>query len=100
MDAAVTIGFKVTPSQKETKDFRVTENGFDDISAYVKVVALKTKAFNFTSEVPTSEEPSIELGFKVTPSQKTLIEQKAKESGCEYEQESGHALHNLLLFAR
>lgn len=75
------IQFKVTPSQKETIDRRVLENGFDDISAYVKVVALKTESFNHTPAGSLSEEATIELGFDVTPSQRSIIEDKMKASG-------------------
>jgi len=80
---AVDINFKVTPSQKETIDLRVVENGFDDVSAYVKVVALKTQAFVLTSVDEESDEAaSIEINFKVTEAQKTKIEENLKESGC------------------
>lgn len=83
MDTAININFKVTPSQKETIGLRALENGFDEISAYVKVVALKTQAFTLTPVGSSTGEASAELGFKVTESQKTKIEEKMKESGCE-----------------
>ena len=83
MDTAININFKVTPSQKETIGLRALENGFDEISAYVKVVALKTQAFTLTPAGSSTGEASAELGFKVTESQKTKIEEKMKESGCE-----------------
>jgi hypothetical protein len=83
MDAIVHINFKVTPSQKETIDLRMSENGFDEISAYLKVTALKTQAFNITFIESSAEEASVDLGFKVTQSQKTKIEENMKESGCE-----------------
>lgn len=83
MDTAINISFNVTPSQKETIESRMSENGFDELSAYLKVVALKTQTFNFTSTGPSVQEASVELGFKVTASQKTKIEEKMKESGCE-----------------
>ena len=82
MDTTIDINFKVTPSQKETIDLRVLENGFDEISAYLKIVALKTQKFNVTSVDTSTEEASIELGFKVTQSQKTKIEENVEESGC------------------
>lgn len=75
------INFKVTPSQKETIDKRVLENGFDDISTYVKVVALKTDTFNHTPAGSLTEEESIDLGFDVTPSQRKILEEKTKASG-------------------
>lgn len=81
MEKTTRINFTVTPSQKETIDLRVSENGFDDISTYVKVVALKTDAFNVTPAGSLNEESTIEIGFNVTPSQKTVIEEKAKASG-------------------
>lgn len=83
MDATINIHFNVTPSQKETIDLRVSENGFDDISAYLKVVALKTQTFSFTSAGAPMQEASVELGFKVTQAEKTSIEEKMKECGCE-----------------
>ena len=76
MDTAIDIHFNVTPSQNETIGLRAAENGFDDISAYLKVVALKTQAFTLTPAGSSTEEASVELGFKVTESQKTKIEEK------------------------
>ena len=81
MDANINMIFKVTPSQKETIDLRVEENGFDDISAYIKVVALKTHAFNISPAGSSTDEPTVELGFKVTEVQQTIIEDKMNESG-------------------
>jgi hypothetical protein len=83
MDTPINISFKVTPSQKETIELRASENGFDDIPAYLKVVALKTQAFTLTPAGSSTGEASVELGFIVTESQKTIIEEKMKESGCE-----------------
>ncbi|WP_373030081.1 hypothetical protein, partial [Sulfurovum sp.] len=83
MDTTLDINFNVTPSQKETIHLRALENGFDDISAYVKVVALKTQAFTLTPAGSSTEEASVELGFKVTDIQKTKIEENMKENGCE-----------------
>jgi len=81
MEKTTRINFTVTPSQKETIDLRVSENGFDDVSAYVKVVALKTDSFNITPAGSLYEEPTIEIGFDVTQPQKSVIEEKAKASG-------------------
>ena len=83
MDTAIDINFKVTPSQKETIGLRALENGFDEISAYVKVVALKTQAFTLTPAGSSTGEASVELGFKVTEAEKTRIEENMKENGCE-----------------
>lgn len=83
MSKTTDINFKVTPSQKETIDSRVVENGFDDISAYLKVVALKTQAFILTAAGSSQEEATIDLGFKVSESQKSKVEENMKESGCE-----------------
>ena len=83
MDTTIDINFNVTQEQKKTIDLRASENGFDDISSYVKVVALKTQAFTPTPAGSSSGEASVELGFKVTQAQKTKIEEKMKESGCE-----------------
>lgn len=82
MDANVSINFKVTPSQKETIALRAAENGFDDISAYLKVAALKTQAFNPTPAGTSMQEPDIELGFMVTEQQNKSIEEKVQESAC------------------
>ena len=79
----IDIRFKVTPSQKETIALRAAENGFDDISSYIKVVALKTQAFNLTSAGSSTQEASVELGFKLSPSQKEKLDENMKESGCE-----------------
>ncbi|MEA3371554.1 MAG: hypothetical protein U9Q40_09470 [Campylobacterota bacterium] len=83
MDATINIDFKVTPSQKETIDLRVSENGFDEVSAYIKVVALKAQKFNLTYLTPSAEEASVELGFTVTQAQKKRIEENMGESSCE-----------------
>ncbi|WP_309497950.1 hypothetical protein [Sulfurovum sp.] len=83
MNTSVNIRFNVTPSQKETIESRMLENGFDDVSAYLKVVALKTQSFSLTSAGTSIEESSVELGFKVTESQKIKIEEKMKEIDCE-----------------
>ena len=81
MEKTTRIIFTVTPSQKETIDLRVSENGFDDVSTYVKVVALKTDLFNITPAGSLNEESTIEIVFDVTQSQKSVIEEKAKASG-------------------
>jgi hypothetical protein len=83
MDTMIDIHFHVTQEQKETIDLRASENGFDDTSAYLKVVALKTQAFTLTPAGSSSGEASVELGFKVTQAQKTKIEENMKEIGCE-----------------
>ena len=83
MDTTMDIHFHVTQEQKETIDLRASENGFDDTSAYLKVVALKTQAFTLTPAGSSSGEASVELGFKVTQAQKTKIEENMKEIGCE-----------------
>ncbi len=78
-----TISFKVTPSQKETIELRVKENGFDDIAAYLKVVSLNTHPFNLTPTGFSQEEPSIELSFNVSTEQKKRIEENVDQSECE-----------------
>ena len=75
MDKNIEISFQITPSQKETIDLRVTENGFDDITSYIKVVALKTQAFKATAPISSNEEASITLSFEVTPTQNSKIEE-------------------------
>ncbi len=83
MDKTIDINFKVTPSQKETIDSRAQENGFDEISAYLKIVAIKTQTFTLTTAGDSDEEASVELGFKITPLQKEQIEEKMKEMDCD-----------------
>ncbi|MEA2073435.1 MAG: hypothetical protein U9O86_07590 [Campylobacterota bacterium] len=83
MDSSININFNVTPSQKETIALRANENGFDDISAYLKVVALKTQTFILTSMESSFEEASVELQFSVSQSQKTKIDKNVKDSPCE-----------------
>lgn len=77
------INFKVTQTQKDTIDLRAKENGFDDISSYIKVVALKMQKFKHTSAGTQTQEPSIKLTFEITEIQKNIIEEKMKESECE-----------------
>lgn len=76
------ISFRVTPLQKETIELRMSENGFDEISAYIKVVALKTQAFKIDSMDLSTNEDSIELEFKVTQAQNTRIQENMQESAC------------------
>ncbi|MEN8302772.1 MAG: hypothetical protein ABFQ64_01710 [Campylobacterota bacterium] len=83
MDTTTKINFKVTAAQKKIIDSRAEENGFDDISAYLKVVAIKTEPFTLTSAGAPEEEASIELEFTVTETQKNKIEKNMKESGCD-----------------
>lgn len=83
MDSAIKISFKVNSSQKEMIDSRMQENGFDDISAYLKVVALKTQNFTFKPTEASSQEATIELSFEVNESQKISIEEKVKVNECE-----------------
>lgn len=82
MDTIMNINFKVTPSEKETIDLRVIENGFDDVSAYLKVVALKTQKFTLSSAASSAQDGTIELGFNVTQDQKMKIEENMQESDC------------------
>ena len=77
----MSIKFKVTPSQKETIDKRVVENGFDDIASYIKVVALKTETFNYTPAGSSNEEASIEIELHISDSQRAVIEEKMIASG-------------------
>ncbi|RUM63232.1 MAG: hypothetical protein DSZ04_06050 [Sulfurimonas sp.] len=76
------INFKVTPSQKETIDLRVAENGFDDISSYIKVVALNVQKFTIRNPETLAEEVSVELGFTLTEAQKTNLDRNMEESNC------------------
>jgi hypothetical protein len=83
MDTSIDINFKVTPTQKANIDSRAFENGFDDISAYLKVAALKTQEFKPTTAGAAESEASIELGFKATQAQIEKIEENMKKSDCE-----------------
>jgi len=80
-DEKIDINFKVTPAQKETIDLRAKENGFDDIGAYLKVVALRAQTFSISDAGLSQEEPTVELGFAVTQLQKEILEEKMQESG-------------------
>lgn len=82
MNKAIDINFKVTLSQKETIDLRVKENGFDEISAYLKVVALKTQKFTIRNPELVSEEATIELGFTLSETQKITLDKNMEESEC------------------
>lgn len=81
MDSSIDIHFNVSQEEKETIELRVEENGFDDISSYVKVVALK--ADTFVCNPAGAAEKSEEIAFKVTPAQKTKLDKNMKESGAE-----------------
>ncbi len=83
MEPSIDIRFNVSQADKETIELRVAENGFDDISSYVKVVALKSETFVCNPAGTTSEEASVEIAFKVTPTQKTKLDENMKESGAE-----------------
>jgi len=84
MDTMITLKFNVTPSQKETIDLRMAENGFDDISAYAKVMALKVQSFNITSAGAGIGTPSVEISFDVTEQQKANIEENMTKSECNH----------------
>lgn len=81
MHSQITLSFKTTPMQKETIESRMFENGFDDLTSYLKVVALRTRPFTITSAGMSTDIPSVELSFKVTQVQKDKIEEKMKECG-------------------
>lgn len=83
METDIDIKFNVTPKQKETIDSRAFESGFDDISAFLKVVALKTQKFKITTTDASTDKASIELGFKATQGQIEKIEKNMQESNCE-----------------
>ena len=82
MNDTITIDFTATPTQKETIELRAKENAFDDVTAYLKVVALKAQPFNISSAGLSQEgEASIALSIDVTQAQKESLEEKMKESG-------------------
>lgn len=82
MDTVIDIKFNVTPQENETIHSRALENGFDEASTYIKVVALKTESISMSSADASSEEASVEIGFQVTETQKLKIEEQMKENGC------------------
>lgn len=83
MNKTIDINFKVTPSQKETIELRMAENGLDDLSTYLKIVALKTQKFNLTTAGSDTDEATEELGFKVSEPEQKRIEDNMKECNCE-----------------
>ena len=83
MDTDVSINFNVTPLQKEAIVSRMLENGFDELSTYLKVVSLKAQNFNATSADRSTYNASVELGFKITELQQITLEKNLKESSCE-----------------
>lgn len=83
MDKSIDINFKVTPLQKQSIESRAFENGFDDISSYIKVAALKTQEFKRNSAEEAIGEASVTLGFKATQAQIEKIEEKMQKSDCE-----------------
>ncbi|MBN2816472.1 MAG: hypothetical protein JXQ67_07280 [Campylobacterales bacterium] len=83
MAQTIEMSFAVTDSQNETIMQRALENGFDDITVYLKVVALKAQPFALTSAGLSDEEITIKLAFTVSEAQKAQIESNAKESNCE-----------------
>ena len=83
MDTSIDINFKVTALQKQNIESRAFENGFDDISSYIKVAALKTQEFKCNSAEEGIGEASITLGFKATQAQIEKIEENMQKSGCE-----------------
>jgi hypothetical protein len=82
MDNSTHLAFNVTPSQHETIVLRAAENGFDDISNYLKVVALKMQNFKIKAIEAQTEEANVEVGFSVNASQMQKIEDNMKESEC------------------
>lgn len=82
MDAPISINFNVTALQEQAIISRMLENGFDDISSYLKVVSLKAEKFNATSADTSTYNASVELGFQITEIQQTRLEKNMKESSC------------------
>ncbi|MDQ7044797.1 MAG: hypothetical protein Q9M32_02660 [Sulfurimonas sp.] len=78
-----TINFKVTPEEETTIRSRMIENGFDEISAYLKVIALKTQAFALLQTGTFASDADVELEFQVSEGQKKIILEKMKENKCE-----------------
>ncbi|NOR54608.1 MAG: hypothetical protein GQ531_00220 [Sulfurovum sp.] len=83
MNTSIDIRFNVSPADKETIELRADENGFDDIASYVKVVALKADTFVCNPTGATDQESAVEISFKVSPTQKTKLDDKMKEAGAE-----------------
>jgi hypothetical protein len=71
----ISLSFFVTPSVQESIQMRMRENGFDNISSYIKVVALNTVPFNISPPaLPSTQGATTELSIKVTSAQKERIE--------------------------
>jgi len=83
MDTSINVNFKVTPTQKAAIESRMFENGFDEISAYVKVAALRTQEFKLSTAGVSNDEASIELGFTLTQGQLEKLEENMQSSHCE-----------------
>jgi hypothetical protein len=83
MDTSIDINFKVTALQKQNIESRAFENGFDDISSYIKVAALKTQEFKRNSAEEAIGAASVSLGFKATQAQIEKIEENMQKSDCE-----------------
>lgn len=83
MDTKIDIDFKVTPQEKKAIDQRVEENGFDSVASYLKVVALKSPQYEIPLKQSESQDATLDIHLEVTPEQKALMEQKAKENACD-----------------
>jgi len=83
MESKTMLSLDVTSSQKETLELRAVENGFDDLSAYLKVVALRTQEFNASKTFDLSAQNIETLKFEVSASQEIKIYENQKNSGFE-----------------
>jgi len=81
MNTLVDISFKVTPSQNTVLEQRARDNGFENLTAYLRVVASKSPLCKVMPKQPTTEQDSVQITFEVTPEQKAQMEQRTKESG-------------------
>ena len=77
------IVLEVTPSQKETLELRACENGFDSVSSYLKVLALRIDSFIFSALDATAQEKSFTFSFDVDVTQKEKIDKKVQESNAQ-----------------
>lgn len=74
------IVLSVTPSQIQTIRLRAKENGFDEIAAYLKVLALRTDSFVLSPINSSDEVPSVEISFSVDEIERAKIEKKVQDS--------------------
>jgi hypothetical protein len=77
------ISLQVTAKQFETITKRTEENGFDDITTYVKHAALKVDPFTLSDAGMSHETPTHTIEFDTTDAQHAKIEAKMEAMECD-----------------